>query len=194
MKTHVDSWLEFANDRLGIGLKEQDIIFVSGFMKTTVWAEAAFSATSRSCELVIAGSCFVPSACGDFRVSVSRGLAAVESRNGPLDRVATWNDGSDQKYKYDQCIFLNYYKMKKRRDILGRPRIIKAAAGPRRLPDDDDDDDDNIAPNISQAPSPPASSTDSQESDHRGKVGAVIIYAEYKGSVDYTFSNRTTIL
>ncbi len=162
--THLTSWCEFANDQLGIGLEDKDIIFVSGFLKTTVWATAAFSNISDSAELVIAGGCFVPSMSGEFRVSMSRGVdASVSSRAGPQGRVSTWNDDASQGFKYDQCIFLSYYKMKYRR--LRRPRVMRAAAGPHTLPHQDDDDG---SPNISSH----STSSDSQESEYLGKVSA----------------------
>ena len=166
MKTHLDSWCEFANETLGIGLKDKDLIFVSGFTKTTVWAEAAFSDHNRSSEFVIAGGCFVPSVSGEFSVSIADGsIPLLESRYGPPERVSMWKDDVAQEYQYDQSIFLNYYKMKNR-SVLHGPRIIRAAAGPHTLPDEDHDDDDD-APDISSSMS---ASSDSQESDYVGNV------------------------
>ncbi|PIL35414.1 hypothetical protein GSI_02140 [Ganoderma sinense ZZ0214-1] len=161
MMTHLASWHDFAN-RLGIGLDEKDIVFISGFLKATVWATAAFSNNSDSAELVIAGGCFVPAASGAFRVSVSRGVeASVASRAGPQGRVSTWTDGADQGFKYDQCIFLSYYKMKCR-GMLRRPRVMRAAAGPHTLPGKHDDDDYS-SPDI---PSSLSTSSASQESKY----------------------------
>lgn len=167
MEKHLDSWCNFANDHLGIGLSDKDIVFVSGFMKTTVWAEAAFRDTSRSCELVIAGGCFVPSVSGEFRVSISEGVAFHDAREGPRDRLSAWKDDGSLTYEYDQCVFFNYYKMKKR-DRRRKPHFMQAAAGPHVLPDDRDDDES--APDISQSSSP---YSDSQEDV--GKVSTSVV-------------------
>ncbi|RPD59661.1 hypothetical protein L227DRAFT_593782 [Lentinus tigrinus ALCF2SS1-6] len=140
LRTHISSWLDFANGPLGIGLEEKDIIFVSGHTKTSVWAEAAFDQRSSGGELVIAGGCAVPSVSGEFRVSMSHCRAAmIHAREGPRDRVAAWKDGMEPVEKYDQSIFLNYYKMKTRTIL--RSIVVKAAAGPHELPDDRSDDD-----------------------------------------------------
>ena len=138
IRENLARWCAFANDNLGIGLEEKDIIFVSGYTKTPVWAEAAFSHSSSSGELVISGG--VPTASGDFRVSMSRaGGASVFSRTGPLDRASMWEKDSDRSVEvYDQCIFLNYYKMKSR--PLWRSTVMRAASGDHEFPYHDDDD------------------------------------------------------
>ena len=166
MSEHLPSWLDFANERLGIGLEDKDIIFVSGFTKTTVWAEAAFNNTNNTSEIIVAGGCFVPSVSGDFRVSISRGLdASVISRVGPPGRIAPREDDADEDYKYDQCIFLNYFKMKKR-GLLRRPTVMRAAAGPHELPDNDDDSGSTNCPNVL------AASSSSLDSDDIGQVSS----------------------
>ena len=134
----MSSWCAFANNQLEIGLEEKDIIFVSGYTKTPVWAEAAFSHGSANGELVIAGG--VPSASGEFRVSMSRAVdASVFSRTGPLDRASMWTKkDSEASETCDQSIFLNYYKMKNR--PLWRSTVIRAAAGNHVFPYSDDDD------------------------------------------------------
>ncbi|RPD68418.1 hypothetical protein L226DRAFT_548538 [Lentinus tigrinus ALCF2SS1-7] len=138
-RTHISSWLDFANGPLGIGLEEKDIVFVSGHTKTSVWAEAAFDQRSSGGELVIAGGCAVPSVGGEFRVSMSHDAAAmVHAREGPADRVAAWRGGVESVEKDDQSIFINYYKMKTR---FFRSIVVQGAAGPHELPDDYSDDD-----------------------------------------------------
>ena len=169
MMMHLAAWCEFANEKLGIGLDEKDIIFVSGFLKTTVWAAASFSNNGDNGELLISGGCFVPSASGEFRVSISRGVdASVASRVGPQDRISTWNDDAKQSFKCDQCIFLNYYKMKSR-GMLRRPGVMRAAAGPHTLPDQYDDE------GSSDVSSSPAASTDTQQWDHVRKVSVWLL-------------------
>ena len=140
MREHISSWCAFANEKLEIGLKEEDIIFVSGHTKTPVWAEAAFGHSTTSGELIIAGG--IPSASGEFRVFMSRAIdASVFSRTGPLDRALMWAKDPEQELPvdsaYDQCIFLNYYKTKSR---AWWRSAIRAAAGDHVLPDNGDSD------------------------------------------------------
>ncbi|KAI0742978.1 hypothetical protein C8Q80DRAFT_1259448 [Daedaleopsis nitida] len=137
MRTHIQRWYEFAIDYLGIELEEQDIIFVSGFTKTAVWAEAAFANGSSRAELTISGGCFVPAVSGEFSVSMSRCVdASVFSRAGPHERVSNWKD--NLATEDDQTIFLNFHKAKRRR-FLG-PTVLRAAAGPHDLQSDRDND------------------------------------------------------
>ena len=157
--THITSWCDFANNRLGIELEDKDIIFVSGFLKTTVWGAAAYSNVSDSAELVVAGGCFVPSASGTFRVSMSRGVkASVASRAGPQGRISTWSDGASQGFKHDQCIFLSYYKMKHRR--MRRPQVMQAAPRPHTLPHNVDNDG-SLTPGLGSSSSTFSDSQDS---------------------------------
>ncbi len=141
MRTHLASWCDFANGHLGIGLQEQDLIFVSGFVKTSVWATAAFHNSCSSAELLVAGGCFVPSASGEFRVSMSKGTnGSVFSRTGPPARLSAPQSGFAAANDFDQCVFLQYYKAKRRKWRL--PAVMRAAAGPHVLeygPDEDDE-------------------------------------------------------
>ena len=43
MAVHIEQWHEFATTHLGIDVKQEDIIFVSGCTKSSVWAEATFN-------------------------------------------------------------------------------------------------------------------------------------------------------
>lgn len=129
IRNNIASWYDFANKRYFIKLEEKDIIFISGTTKTSVWAEAAFHNSSSSGELIIAGSCFVPSVSGELRVSMSRSMdASVFSREGPYERILTWKDGDEPLKKCDQSIFINYYKMKNR-GLLRIPSVIQGAGG-----------------------------------------------------------------
>ena len=77
MRAHLHEWCAFANDELGIGLEEHDLVFVSGFMKTAACAEAAFHNGSSKAELVVSGGCIVPSLTGEFSVSMSQCASAT---------------------------------------------------------------------------------------------------------------------
>ncbi|KAI0633111.1 hypothetical protein C8Q77DRAFT_1058568 [Trametes polyzona] len=124
MNTHFDSWLEFANDRLGLGLKEDQIMFVSGTTKTSRWGVAAFRGTRSEKRGTVVGN-FGPLATVDFSFSISDAqLSHSHYRSGPTE-------GRGCQDKYDQCVFIHYYKRKRRKwSIL--PSVMKAAAGPVR--------------------------------------------------------------
>ncbi|KAI0718548.1 hypothetical protein C8T65DRAFT_706737 [Cerioporus squamosus] len=144
MAAHIEHWYGFASERLGIDVQEQDVLFVSGFTKTSVWAEAAFHSGSAQGELLVAAGCFAPAgAGGEFRVTMARARdASVASRIGPSHRVKrdytpVDSDGAAAggvvDVEPDQCIFLNYHKAKRRKPW--RPlKVIRAAAGPHELP------------------------------------------------------------
>ena len=160
------SWQEFANGYLGIGLAEKDILFVSGFTKTTVWATTAFSDSTSNGELFISGGCFVPSTSGEFHVTMSRSVSAsVFSRVGPPDRLTSLGSqitesGTQGGLPCDQCIFLNFYRMKTR--ALRSPTVLRAAGGVEDLDFPDEDDDDTGSGHTS--PSEVASSGSDEES------------------------------
>ncbi|KAI0744883.1 hypothetical protein C8Q76DRAFT_688166 [Earliella scabrosa] len=137
---HIGSWCEYANTYLGIGLEDNDIMFVSGFFKTPVWTMAAFHDTNASGELTIRAGSF-PFASSELRVSRTKdSTGLVFTQAGPYDRLQQYRTTGELEEKYDQCIFLNYYKSKRR--ILRTPKIIRAAAGRHRLPEDTSDSDD----------------------------------------------------
>ncbi len=156
MSTHVTSWYQFTTRRLGIDLEEKDLIFISGFTKTSIWAEVAFHNSQSNGELVVNGGCLAPLISGELRVSTSQCVdAAVSSRIGPANRIAESpanriaesNASGTDPDKYDQCIFLNYHKAKRRK--LWRPRAMRAAAGPHDLPSNDSDNDSSASSLVS---------------------------------------------
>ena len=127
MLEHFSRWYDFANSSLGIGLQDKEILFVSGFIKTGNWAEAAFRNRGSNGELSISGG-FLPlaSVSGEFSASMSRcDSPALFYRSGP---ARSGQEGTEENA--DQCIFLHYYKMK--RSLLWPD--IRAAAGPHTLP------------------------------------------------------------
>ncbi|KAI0651061.1 hypothetical protein C8Q79DRAFT_996631 [Trametes meyenii] len=147
IRTNFDSWLEFANDRLGLGLREEQLLFVSGTTKTRSWGVAAFRGKSRAMRGKVVGN-IGSLAAVDFSMTLSdTELSVSHYRAGPAGREdrradATSNKASD---KYDQCIFIHYYK-RKRRTLPMFPSVIKAAAGPHDPPRKFEDyDDDNCA-------------------------------------------------
>ncbi|RPD70552.1 hypothetical protein L226DRAFT_469920 [Lentinus tigrinus ALCF2SS1-7] len=156
MAAHIEQWHDFATMRLGIDIQQEDIIFVSGCTKTSVWAEAAFHGMSSQGELVVSGGWPVPAVSGEFRVSLSHSAdASVFSRTGPSHRVKIEKGietvPSEDAGTADQCIFLNYHKAKKRK---WRPLAVMKAAGPHD-PGSSGDEDGSCA--LSGAGSPTAS-------------------------------------
>ena len=160
MAAHIEQWYEFAAMHLMIDVKQEDLIFVSGCTKTSVWAEAAFHGTSSSGELVVSGGWPVPALSGEFRVSLSYSAdASVFSRTGPSHRMDSKiggveteaSDNGPDAISTDQCIFLNYHKAMHRKRW--RPlKVMKAAAGPHDQHDRRSDEDDSFMPSVPGSP------------------------------------------
>ena len=132
IRTHLSDWHSFANDTLGLGLDDKDILFVSGFTKTSDWAEAAFRSSSFGGNLVVSGGSTTTGV--DFEVSLLHCTdPSVFYHSGPLERsrVTQHSLNASGRRPIDQCIFLNYYKAKKR--PFRTPTVIEAAAGPHEL-------------------------------------------------------------
>ncbi|GJE89358.1 fungal specific transcription factor domain-containing protein [Phanerochaete sordida] len=124
---HHDSWYDFAESK-GHILAPEAIVLVSGWLKTTEWALASVSNHGQAHDLSFsasagsyAGASFEVSAGTDIQMS-------VEQRSGPvlLDADASTLPGSSTAQPAplpcNQCLFLRYYKMKRR--ILGLWRGI----------------------------------------------------------------------
>ncbi len=127
---HHDAWFRFAQETFRLDIQQHDIIFVSGSVKTAEWALAAATHHARDCEIVFGGE-FGPSAKAafSFRATQDQSLS-IEHRCGPKpcpDEPLT----QEMPPKYDQCVFLHYYKLKRRR--LLAPKVIRAAAGQSSL-------------------------------------------------------------
>ncbi|KAM5544356.1 hypothetical protein V8D89_002016 [Ganoderma adspersum] len=133
-------WVEFANSTTGLGLKDEEILFVCGTMKTDRWAVAAFCGEAQRTE----GS-FTAKLASLGEASVSMSISSKTPpvryyRMGPSQRPsvsetvppATQESSpspqatlpSEQR---DQYIFMNYYKMKRR--FFWKPFPMKAAGG-----------------------------------------------------------------
>ncbi|KAH9950735.1 hypothetical protein B0H21DRAFT_685940 [Amylocystis lapponica] len=151
MLDHHHTWYAFAKDRFGLALEKEDIIFVRGWAKTTEWAVAAFIQAGHAAQVTFNGQ-FGLGANASFFLSASRDVSMVWDHNsGPVRAISGRSSelltsgtetGSDEP-SVDQCIFLHYYKLKRRLGLF--PRVMKAAAEPtfytRRHPDGDHDGD-----------------------------------------------------
>ncbi len=148
MRTHFDSWLEFANSRFEIGLKDEELIFVCGTTKTSRWGVAAFHGDYRSKDGSIAAN-IGSLASVEFKIRVENAkFQSSYFRSGPPEHPTdTWSPMANSdtarhvaqdREMLDQCIFMHYYKMKRR--ILLPDFPIRAAASPRDPAVDDSQD------------------------------------------------------
>ncbi|TBU45946.1 hypothetical protein BD309DRAFT_955063 [Dichomitus squalens] len=136
MRENFPHWVEFANasDGWGLNLTDQDILFISGTTKTTHWKVAAWSEDVvkwKEGNKGISGT-FNPSAPADISVVVNgQFVPPTHVKIGPAGR-----DPESQSLAArhsDQCVFINYFKMK-RRSGSAPIEYMRAAAGPHDLP------------------------------------------------------------
>lgn len=136
MTKHIDNWYKFAKLTHRIDIRDKDIILVSGFIKTLVWYEAAWSGMkgSRNVAFDLSGGALVAS--GITGLEVLRGYdlkRSVVTRSGPQARLAPTVTATDSRGNFpaDQCIFLSYHRAQRRRI---HHLVMRAAAGPHELP------------------------------------------------------------
>ncbi|KAF8521310.1 hypothetical protein JB92DRAFT_1817718 [Gautieria morchelliformis] len=138
MRQHYQSWHDHAN-KLGHRVKLEDILFITGHDMTRDFDMVAFSSDSK--EAGIKFSAGIPgvgsattAAWGtwDSSISVSRNFGP-QPRDPPGDlQLLTYNTHPMDSFpKYNQCVFLRGYRIKRRARIV--PRVIRAAAGPHDL-------------------------------------------------------------
>ena len=167
MMTQIDEWYHFATDRLDLDLAREDIIFVSGTVKTEDWGLGAFTHQGSGGEISFQAS-VGPFAQGSFNFNRAHMVTSgAEWRTKPLERapsvlsspiaaiaappeastassssLASASSLSLQRIqsggKKDQSVFLHYYKLKTR---WWRNKVIHAAAGPNDPGHTSDDED-----------------------------------------------------
>lgn len=145
MKRNHAHWLELANGEgrgWEAGLKEEELMFISGVVTTTAWAVIALQGQSEeSKEISIQGDIGML-ADGSLRVHISdSALPATHHRFGPA-KTSSNDEGIITYHRQpsteaNQCLFVHFYKMK-RRAFLFR-EVIQAAAGPHQLPPREND-------------------------------------------------------
>ncbi|KAH9839021.1 uncharacterized protein C8Q71DRAFT_747171 [Rhodofomes roseus] len=148
-------WYEFATERAQLDLKQEDIILISGWIKTARWAVAAFVEGGREVELSFgAGQASLADA--SFSVTTTQGVSrSWHQHSGPdTDEETTAGSSSVSRSVQDQCVFLHFYKSKRRLGgILPKLLPMKIAAagedGARRWPSggnwDPPEDDDGAS-------------------------------------------------
>ena len=144
---------------LGLPLKDEAIIVVNGFVKASTWTIAAFLGSSSSQQVTISGR--LASAVDiniDYSSSETVACSPITPRSGPAHRMlpqhqaAGQDDPKDKTMPKDQCIFLNYYKIKHKR-LPWAPKKLFAAAGPRYDGDGGYSDEEDGVKSLTTEPS-----------------------------------------
>ncbi|KAI0689938.1 hypothetical protein C8T65DRAFT_817523 [Cerioporus squamosus] len=139
MSRHHASWLEMANapfpSGLRLGLNLEDLYFVSGTTKVPQWFEGVFEGGEESergghLECTVSDVFNLNAEATDI-LTVHRSPIL---KKGPRNLRAAV---AGSQLPSDQCIFIHYFKMKRR--LLRSPTVLKAAAGPHELPESDPD-------------------------------------------------------
>lgn len=133
MNAHHDAWHAFAA-ALGHAIAPDDIVLVSGWLKTSEWALAACTDCARAHQLTLdvqAG----PLAGAQFGIKLAQDVQmSLEQRSGPSRAVQHKHKGSKVR---DQCLFLRYYKIKKR-PFFGKKIVAAAGSYDQKSFDDSD--------------------------------------------------------
>ena len=141
MRENLERWLQFANHEWGLELKDHDMTFVCGTTKTSRFALAAFQGSNyRKKEGYITGN-FGPFSTAGISINISNQTLPVSNyRHGPLNYGSSVPQLGYSEYHQppspNQCLFIHYYKMKRRFLWLLR-EPMQAAAGPHQLPPGD---------------------------------------------------------
>ncbi|KAI0743075.1 hypothetical protein C8Q80DRAFT_1273631 [Daedaleopsis nitida] len=152
IRKNIDSWLEFANSTWNLDLKEHEVLFICGTTKTSRWAVAAFQGDSFGNKRGLVSGEFGPFAKAALSVHISDYMLPAhhyrhspipsQKRNvtssSPLLSFSQESSDTSDSLPENQCIFVHYYKMKRRRPWSFKGPI-KAAAGPHNLPPRPDD-------------------------------------------------------
>ncbi|RPD64561.1 hypothetical protein L226DRAFT_529054 [Lentinus tigrinus ALCF2SS1-7] len=146
IKRFIRSWHKFANDAetVDIDLDLSDIVFVNGFTKVSAWGVAAFESAAPGGLFEIRRGETMPSGAQQLRglVGWDHEFESVLSfKWGPSYRVSGPRDdaGSIEPIPKDQCIFLQYMRVRYNRVPLWLQPIMRAGAGPHNLPPPDDE-------------------------------------------------------
>ncbi|KAJ3553363.1 hypothetical protein NM688_g3652 [Phlebia brevispora] len=136
MKTNHRSWVNYIEENLGSSVEPTDVVLVSGHVKTSEWAVAAFQSTTRTANAFI-NATLAPSAGAGFELTISDQTGMHHAHHwGPQRRVAAptpYSSMTSLGTPGNQCIFLSYYKIKYRLGLF--PKVMAAGAGPAPLPD-----------------------------------------------------------
>ncbi|TBU24232.1 WD40 repeat-like protein [Dichomitus squalens] len=144
LSAHFDTWYEWAVNTHGLEIKPEELRFVSGTVKTTKWACAAWSGSYKNKQGSVKVE--VPNVTSlSITVQIEENQLPNTFWNaGPIidplpaqaaGRITGEQEGHQATTplpdSVNQCIFFNYFTAKKR---LFFTQYIKAAAGPHQLP------------------------------------------------------------
>ncbi|KZT71142.1 hypothetical protein DAEQUDRAFT_658560, partial [Daedalea quercina L-15889] len=127
---HWESWVEFISTGLEIEIpKPPGLMFISGFHKTADWAVASYVAAGKYASFHLSADVGVAS--GEMSLIASSETDTAPIQNwGPRRSIGSSPTSSatslPQTPQNDQCVFINYYRMKRRLKLW--PTIIRAAA------------------------------------------------------------------
>lgn len=138
MIRHHADWLDMANSQsasgLGLGLKLEDLYFVSGTTKVPQWFIGVFDGGEES----EGGGRLECTVTDVFNLNVGFSDIHLVHRS-PVLKKGPRSADTGAELLWNQCAFIHYFKMKQRR--LRLPKIIKAAAGPHQLPGSESEGD-----------------------------------------------------
>lgn len=127
MQKHWKEWHSLVSETMV--LEPEQIVLVSGFVKTTQWAMAAFLNAGSAHEVAFQAGAGPFSQAG-FSAAVSTEYSSsVQHRIGPISEDKIQTEARPQ----NQCIFLSYFKLKRPRFPKSHFKIVAAAE-----PKDDD--------------------------------------------------------
>lgn len=113
LRDNHESWYRFARAR-GHRLKREDIGLVSGWVKTSGWALAACTNSSRGHRFSLsAGISSIASGMVGFQL-IRGSTRGIEHRDGPPRRQSAGTDSESATLLKDQCLFIRLLKAKKR--------------------------------------------------------------------------------
>ena len=125
---YYSSWVAFARES---GHGDVKPVLVAGVDRTKQFATMVYSENRAGTECVFQVETPTPDSTSPPRWGSwsTQGIAHTHTNVGPSLPVSRETQDPDE---CNQCVFIRYYTIRKR---LGIPRLIKAGAGPHRLPE-----------------------------------------------------------
>lgn len=170
IRSNIEKWHEWNTTHNDLDIPMEELIFVSGTVKTNDWGLGAFLNNGRSCEAFVEAQAG-PFAQASFNLKRTKGhMASIELRTrpgrssdqdslrappSPLPSIESGEQGSDVRGSLDsssslhlpkknQCLFIHYYKVKRRLWMFNM-KTLRAAAGPDERDHDHTGDGGNIS-------------------------------------------------
>ncbi|KAF7797630.1 hypothetical protein EIP86_008830 [Pleurotus ostreatoroseus] len=138
------TWYDYVTSELDIECRPEELVCISGWIKTSEWTVAAFTKESNSHDCTIQGQIGSVGGIGcGLHITHSKGMTPIQ-RSGPKcvkgrSKAPVVSDGGVLASENDQTIFVQFYQVKYRRFLW--PKTMRAAAGPDTLPEADGEED-----------------------------------------------------